>query len=112
MLEVELGLMEEQVRMGEPGAGRAAALEEGETEVGAPGQGGAAARSEADPFGRFLRVRDVTTSVGLSRAMIYRLMHEGRDPFPSPVKIGAASLWVEREVVAWKARRVETRGSQ
>jgi predicted DNA-binding transcriptional regulator AlpA len=43
--------------------------------------------------------------------MIYRLMREGRDPFPSPVKIGAASLWVEREVVAWKARRVESRSA-
>jgi prophage regulatory protein len=68
-----------------------------------------AVRPEADPFGRFLKVREVTASVGLSRAMIYRLMREGRDPFPSPIKIGAASVWVEREVVAWKARRVETR---
>jgi predicted DNA-binding transcriptional regulator AlpA len=33
--------------------------------------------------------------------MIYRLMHEACDPFPPPIKIGAASLWAEREVADW-----------
>jgi predicted DNA-binding transcriptional regulator AlpA len=64
---------------------------------------------ELDSFGRFMKVREVAASVGLSRAMIYRLMHDEADPFPAPVKVGAASLWVEQEVVAWKARRVGAR---
>lgn len=63
-----------------------------------------------DPFGRFIRVGEVAKSIGLSRAMIYRLMQDRCDPFPRPVKVGQASLWVEREVVAWKARRVARRG--
>ncbi len=66
---------------------------------------------DGDPFGRFLKVRDVAASVGLSRAMIYRLMNEGEDPFPAPVKVGSASLWVEKEIVAWKAGRVRSRGA-
>jgi len=66
---------------------------------------------QADPFGRFLRVKDVLASVGVSRAMIYKLMHKLDDPFPLPVKIGHASLWVEQEVVEWKSRQVATRRS-
>ncbi len=61
-----------------------------------------------DTLGRFMRVQDVAVSVGVSRAMVYRLMHEPHDPFPAPIKIGSASIWVEREVAAWKARRVES----
>jgi prophage regulatory protein len=57
-----------------------------------------------------MKVHDVAVSVGLSRAMVYRLIHEQPDPFPAPIKIGTASVWVECEVIAWKARRVEKRG--
>lgn len=103
--------MEERADEGKLDADRAVATKTWESPP-APEPGGAIARSDADPFGRFLKVRDVAASVGLSRAMIYRLMKEGGDPFPAPLKIGSASVWVEREVVAWKARRVETRGSR
>lgn len=65
-----------------------------------------------DPFGRFLKIHEVAASVGLCRAMVYKLMHEQPDPFPAPVKIGSASVWVEREVVAWKARRVQSRNAR
>ena len=64
-----------------------------------------------DPQTRFLRLADVVASVGVSRAMIYKLMHQRDDPFPTPVKIGCASLWVEGEVAAWKARRMAARQS-
>jgi predicted DNA-binding transcriptional regulator AlpA len=60
-----------------------------------------------DPFGRFMKVQEVAAS--LSRVVVYRLIHEQPDPFPAPIKIGTASVWAEREVVAWKARRVESR---
>lgn len=78
-------------------------------EASAAGAGASAAPAQVDPFGRFLKVADVAASIGLSRAMIYKLMHAGPDPFPPPVKIGGASLWVEQEVVEWKARRVRDR---
>jgi prophage regulatory protein len=59
--------------------------------------------------GRFLRINEVMASVGLRRTMIYRLMKDGRDPFPAPVKIGCASRWAEDEVADWKLRRLEER---
>lgn len=84
-----------------------------EAEQGSVASAGAsAAPAQVDPFGRFLKVADVAASIGLSRAMIYKLMHAERDPFPPPVKVGGASLWVEQEVVEWKARRVADRGRQ
>jgi predicted DNA-binding transcriptional regulator AlpA len=89
-------------------------LEEEEDEVveeRADDEAGGGGAGEGDPFGRFMKVRDVAASVGLSRAMIYRLMSDEADPFPAPVKVGSASLWVEREVVAWKAGRVRSRGA-
>lgn len=55
-----------------------------------------------DPFGRFLKLSDVMQSIGVSQAMVYKLMQDEVMPFPRPVKIGRSSLWVERDVVAWK----------
>lgn len=57
----------------------------------------------ADPFGRFMPLKDVVQSVGLSKAMIYRLMKYEDNPFPRPIKIGTASFWLERDVIAWKS---------
>lgn len=56
-----------------------------------------------DPYGRFLKLADVMQSIGVSQAMVYKLMHDERRPFPRPVKIGRASVWIERDVVSWKA---------
>ena len=56
-----------------------------------------------DPYGRFLKLSDVMQSIGVSQAMVYKLMHDERLPFPQPVKIGRISVWVERDVVRWKA---------
>ncbi|WP_306253326.1 AlpA family transcriptional regulator [Parvularcula sp. IMCC14364] len=63
-----------------------------------------------DPFGRFLKLQEVMASIGVSQAMVYKLMHDEVMPFPKPVKVGRASLWIEREVIAWKARIVEASG--
>ena len=57
-----------------------------------------------DPYGRFLKLADVMDSIGVSQAMVYKLMHDERLPFPRPIKIGRGSVWIERDVVAWKAR--------
>lgn len=56
-----------------------------------------------DPYGKFLKLADVMQSIGVSQAMVYKLMHDERRPFPQPVKIGRSSVWIERDVVAWKA---------
>lgn len=37
--------------------------------------------------------------------MIYRFMHETPHPFPPPVEVGGASLWVEQEVWPGRAGR-------
>jgi len=48
-------------------------------------------------------------SIGVSQAMVYKLMKSDQNPFPPPVKVGRASLWVERDVVAWKSHIVATK---
>ena len=53
----------------------------------------------------FLRVRQVSERVGLSRSTIYQLVKAGN--FPSPVKIGArASAWLASEVDEWQQQRI------
>lgn len=57
--------------------------------------------------GRFLRMPDVVTSIGLSSATINRLHRRGE--FPAKVRISAnATGWWEAEVEAWKADRERT----
>jgi prophage regulatory protein len=46
-----------------------------------------------------LPIKEVKARVGLSVAMIYRLMQRGT--FPRPRKIGTKSLWRSDEVEAW-----------
>lgn len=57
--------------------------------------------------GRLIKIDTVCGIVGVSRATVYRLIKS--DGFPGPVKIGAASLWVEREVVGWVETRIAAR---
>ncbi|RTL61646.1 MAG: AlpA family phage regulatory protein [Hyphomicrobiales bacterium] len=58
---------------------------------------------------RFLRIRDVSESIGFSRGHIYELMKKGQ--FPKPVKVGHASLWPSSEIDEWSARQVAQRDS-
>jgi len=49
---------------------------------------------------RLLRINQVIETVGLSQAMIYRLIKQKR--FPQPCKPGGvSSRWSEREIQAW-----------
>jgi prophage regulatory protein len=57
---------------------------------------------------RLLRIRDAEHSVGLKKSAIYQMIKDGE--FPAPVKIGAASLWSERGVQAWIAKKLENEG--
>ncbi|WP_317930187.1 AlpA family transcriptional regulator [Halioxenophilus sp. WMMB6] len=55
---------------------------------------------------RFLRIKDVVQSTGLSRSYIYQL--SGCGEFPQPIKLGIkASAWLESEVEEWKRSRVK-----
>ena len=55
---------------------------------------------------RVLRLPQVRQATGLSRSMIYQLEAERR--FPRRLKIGARAVgWVEGEVQAWVATRIE-----
>lgn len=65
------------------------------------------ASNDAPPPGRFLRIADVVASTGFSRATLYRWIEAGT--FPAPVKIGAASRWIESEVEAWKLTQAHRR---
>jgi len=50
---------------------------------------------------RLLRLAQILEITGLSKAMIYRLVREGK--FPKPCKPGGiATRWVESEVRAWR----------
>jgi len=59
------------------------------------------------PPDRLIRLAAVCDIVGVSRATIYRMIRA--ETFPPPVKVNAASLWVEREVSAWVDVKVEKR---
>ena len=56
---------------------------------------------------RLLRRSSVEEVTGLSKASIYRLMHEGS--FPPPVRIGTRAVaWPQSAIVEWiEARKAE-----
>jgi prophage regulatory protein len=52
------------------------------------------------PCERLLRLRDVLTIVGLSRAHVYNLVKQGL--FPRPIALGSnCARWIQSEVQAW-----------
>ena len=56
---------------------------------------------------RFLKISEVETATGLSRATVYRKIAGGT--FPAPVKVGAAARWPEQDIEAWKATLCQER---
>ncbi len=55
--------------------------------------------------GRFLRIKDVIATTGLSRTSIYRLI--GAGDFPKPVQLTARSVgWWEADVSRWLEERL------
>jgi prophage regulatory protein len=70
-------------------------------------------RETNDPLAsrRLLRLKDVTTLVGMCRSTIYRLIGEGR--FPDRVHYGARAVrWRAADIFAWqnKSSDLEQRG--
>lgn len=57
---------------------------------------------------RILRLPDVIARVGLKRASIYQYVSDGN--FPKPVLLGSRAIgWIEHEIDAWLAERVQMR---
>src|SRR6266480_4517699 len=67
-----------------------------------PREPAVAANSSAGRDGaRILRLKQVSTIVGLAKSSIYRKVREGT--FPAPIKLGSdwASGWISTEVYDW-----------
>jgi prophage regulatory protein len=57
-----------------------------------------------------LRRKQVEKRTGLSRSTIYLRIQEGT--FPKPISLGARAVgWLEHEIAAWLAARMEIRNS-
>jgi prophage regulatory protein len=59
---------------------------------------------------RLLRLPEVLGLIGISRPVLYRKMKRplSDSGFPRQIKLGRASAWSEREVLAWvEARKAE-----
>ena len=55
-----------------------------------------------------LRRKQVETRTGLSRSTIYLRIKKGS--FPKPINLGARAVgWLENEIEAWLAERMEIR---
>lgn len=59
---------------------------------------------------RLLAIADVAARTSISRSGIYAAIASGT--FPSPVKIGAKSAWVEAEVADWIDQRIAERDAR
>lgn len=58
-----------------------------------------------------LRLPEVKARTGLSRSTIYLRIAEGK--FPPPINLGERSVgWVESEIDAWIAKRIEISRTQ
>ncbi len=50
---------------------------------------------------QMLTLPEVMDKVKLKKSAIYDLARNGNPRFPSPLKLGCASRWIESEVDAW-----------
>ncbi len=57
----------------------------------------------------FMRAKEVTTAIGVSKSTLYAWVAAGR--FPKPVQLpgGGATAWVSTEVTAWMSAAVAAR---
>ncbi|MBU3577486.1 AlpA family transcriptional regulator [Polynucleobacter sp. UK-Kesae-W10] len=59
---------------------------------------------------KLIRLPEVLDRVALKKTAIYRMMAEG--DFPLPVKLGAASAWVEVEINDWIKEKIAQKQSR
>lgn len=51
-----------------------------------------------------LKIEEVTSMLGLSVSMVYKLMKNGE--FPRPAKLGTASRWPAEQVEKWLEEKI------
>lgn len=62
-------------------------------------------------MGRYLRITEVMSEVGLRRATIYKLMAKGT--FPKQISLGGKCVaWAESEIKAWKNEKMSNRDAK
>ncbi|MBI1339320.1 AlpA family phage regulatory protein [bacterium] len=61
---------------------------------------------------RFLSLRDVLDRLTISRSLLYELIKDPVQPFPSPVHLGRRSVWLESEVEDYMRNVVEAERMQ
>lgn len=59
---------------------------------------------------RLVRLAEVKTLTGLSRASIYSYIK--KEIFPAPAKFGKSSLWEYTEIQEWINQRINERNNQ
>ena len=57
---------------------------------------------------RLIRLPAVQDRVGMGRTAVYELIKAGK--FPRPVKVGAASAWIDVEITRWIEQLAASRG--
>ena len=57
---------------------------------------------------RLIRLPAVQKRVGMGRTAVYELIKAGK--FPRPVKVGAASAWIDVEITRWIEQLAASRG--
>jgi prophage regulatory protein len=58
---------------------------------------------------RLIRLPAVQDRVGMGRTAVYELIKAGK--FPRPVKVGAASAWIDVEITRWIEQLAANRGT-
>jgi prophage regulatory protein len=64
----------------------------------------------SDKLFRVIREKELSLYVGLKKTQIAELIKQGQ--FPKPIKLsdnGRAVAWIEGELVAWQAQRIQKR---
>ena len=74
--------------------------------------GSDAIAAQADNYlseARLIRFPAVQERVGMGRTAVYELIKAGK--FPRPVKVGAASAWIDVEITRWIEQLAASRGT-
>lgn len=59
---------------------------------------------------KLLRIKDLTSALGLSRSHIYKLSKEGKFPKPIPIVEGGVAVgWLAEEIQDWLDERIAAR---
>jgi prophage regulatory protein len=91
------------------GGGRSAGRRTGHNDLNLGGDELVAQTGHSLGKARLIRLRAVQERVGLGRTAVYKLIKDGQ--FPRPVKVGAASAWIDIEITRWIEQLAESRGT-